>query len=117
MKVKNIHIVLIICLLLIPHGLSAKNYYISASGNDTNDGSIENPWLTLEKLSAAAANDKNGGFIQPGDSILFRSGDTFVGRLMIQRSGSEDKPIVISSYGQGERPSFRVPGILKRETL
>ncbi len=104
MKITKIHIVLLICWLLIPSGLFARNYYISATGNDTNDGSIEYPWLTLAKVSAAAANDNNGGFIQPGDSILFRAGDTFVGRLMIQRSGAANNPIVISSYGQGEKP-------------
>ncbi len=104
MKTAKTYIVLILCWLLIPSGLFARNYYISSSGNDSNDGSIEHPWLTLEKVSAAAANDNNGGYIQPGDSILFRAGDTFVGRLMIQRSGAANIPIVISSYGSGEKP-------------
>jgi len=99
--------------LLLPYGLSAKNYYISAEGNDANDGSIDHPWNTLEKVSAATANDNNGGFIQPGDSILFRTGDTFVGRLMIQRSGVAGNPIVISSYGQGERPILSGSGTIE----
>jgi len=90
--------------MFLPFSLLAKNYYISADGNDTNDGSIENPWLTLEKVTAAAANDNNGGFIQPGDSILFGAGDTFEGQLVVNRSGTLEKPIVIASYGQGEKP-------------
>jgi hypothetical protein len=101
MKIAKIHIVLIIFLLLFPYSLSAKNYYISATGNDNNNGSIENPWLSLEKVSAALAGD---GFIQAGDSILFKSGDTFLGRLVCYRSGNAGNPIVISSYGEGEKP-------------
>ncbi|WP_430814947.1 T9SS type A sorting domain-containing protein [Carboxylicivirga sp. RSCT41] len=90
--------------LLLPTGLLAKNYYVSANGNDANDGSMDSPWLSLSKVSEAGANDKNGGFIQPGDQILFRSGDTFEGQFIINRSGTADHPIVISSYGEGEKP-------------
>lgn len=91
-------------LLFLPFSLLAKNYYVSTDGNDVKDGSIENPWLTLAKVTAAAANDNNGGFIQPGDSILFRAGDTFEGQLSFNRSGSAETPIVISSYGEGDLP-------------
>ncbi len=45
---------------LMPFGVLAKNYYISADGNDSNDGSIENPWITLAQVSEATKNDKNG---------------------------------------------------------
>ncbi|MCD6354697.1 MAG: T9SS type A sorting domain-containing protein [Prolixibacteraceae bacterium] len=90
--------------LLIPFAAFAKNYYISSKGNDANDGSIENPWFTLAKVSDAAANDNNGGFIQPGDSIFFRAGDTFEGQLIVNRSGTDENPIVISNYGEGEKP-------------
>ena len=54
---------LLLCLFL-PSGLFAKNYYISAEGNDNNNGSIETPWLSLAKVTAALATDNNGGFIQ-----------------------------------------------------
>lgn len=90
--------------MFLPFSLLAKNYHISADGNDTNDGSIENPWRSLAKVTASSANDKNGGFIQPGDSILFRAGDTFEGQLTFNRSGTVENPIVISSYGEGEKP-------------
>jgi type IX secretion system substrate protein len=90
--------------LLFPSSLLAKNYYISAEGNDADNGSLENPWLSLAKVSAAAANDKNGGFFQPGDSILFRAGDSFEGQLVCNRSGSELNPIVFGYYGEGEKP-------------
>lgn len=98
-----IKLLLLLC-LLFPGGLFAKNYYVSAEGNDANDGSIETPWLSLAKVSAAAVNDNNDGFIQPGDQVLFRAGDTFEGQLVFNRSGSAENPIVITSYGEGEKP-------------
>ena len=103
---------LLILILLVPTGLFAKNYYISADGNDANDGSMENPWMTLVKVSEAAANDNNGGFIQAGDQILFRSGDTFEGQLVINRSGTADNPISISNYGEGEKPILTGSGFI-----
>ncbi|MBR8536161.1 T9SS type A sorting domain-containing protein [Carboxylicivirga sediminis] len=91
--------------LMITPGLLATNYYISADGNDNNDGLTEStPWQTLSKVSEASANDKNGGFIQAGDQILFRAGDVFEGQLVINRSGIAENPILISSYGEGEKP-------------
>jgi hypothetical protein len=100
----KIQILLLLFALLMSSAGFAKNYYISTDGNDANNGSIEHPWLTLTKVTAASANDNNGGFIQPGDSILFRAGNTFEGQLIINRSGTTEKPLVISSYGEGEKP-------------
>jgi hypothetical protein len=98
-------IILLLFILLFPVALLATNYYVSADGNDNNDGLTgSTPWLTLAKVSEAAANDKNGGFIQAGDQILFRAGDVFEGQLVINRSGTSDNPIIISSYGEGEKP-------------
>lgn len=44
--------------------------------------------------------------LNPGDSVLFRRGQSFSGRLLIQRSGITGKPIVYSSYGEGEFPEL-----------
>ena len=72
-------------------------YYISSSlGSDSNDGSIESPWETISKVNSLK--------LEPGNKVLFKKGDTFKGRLKIKDSGTEDKPIVISSYGEGEKP-------------
>jgi len=105
---------IVICALLFPGSLSAKNYYISAEGDDSNEGSISAPWKTLAQVSDAAETDANGGFLLPGDSVLFRSGDAFEGNLLFKRSGSREEPIVISSYGEGEKPilsgSGNIPG-------
>ncbi len=72
-------------------------YHFSSQGWDGNDGSIERPLQTIYRL-----NELN---LEPGDSVLFRAGDTFTGKMWldgndsgIELNGSVN-PIRISSYG------------------
>ncbi len=97
-------------ILIFPTFISgAKNYYISASGNDSSSGtSVQTPWKTLDKLHASWS------LIGAGDSILFNRGETFaptsVGsrygliRIPNRKKGTATDPIVIGAYGLGERP-------------
>ena len=79
--------------------VSAKNYYVAANGSDANTGlTTSSPWKSITKLNASFS------VIAAGDSILFRSGDTFFGAIVIGKSGASTKPIVISSYGTGAKP-------------
>ncbi len=97
MKIKNIIPLLIISLILSISSVKAATYYVSSSGNDSNNGTSQStPWQTLSKVS-------NFSF-QPGDNILFKSGDTWYGTLNISRSGSSGNPITYSSYGSGAKP-------------
>ena len=75
---------------------SSSSYFISQSGNDNNLGTISDPWKTLERVSRQTLN--------PGDSVLFNKGDRFDGHLSINGSGTETLPIVIGSYGTGNKP-------------
>lgn len=73
----------------------AAHYYISAAGNDSNDGvTTGTPWLTI-----AAANN---WFYIPGDTLSFRGGDTFTGAVLISQSGTNGSPILVNSYGTGQ---------------
>jgi hypothetical protein len=67
-------------------------YYVAANGNDTtNSGtSPQSPWLTLTKVNATLLNG--------GDTVLFRGGDTFSGKLAPARSGTASLPITFGSY-------------------
>ncbi len=77
----------------------ARNYYISASGNDANSGtSSSSPWKSISKVNSASSG------MAAGDSILFRRGDVFYGGLIINKSGSSSSPIVVSAYGTGAKP-------------
>lgn len=74
-------------------------FYLSAStGHDDNDGlSPSTAWQTLSKANSLS--------LLPGDSLLFRAGDIFPGQLSIRNeSGSEAAPILISQYGEGDKP-------------
>ena len=78
---------------------SAKNYYVAANGNNANAGTSSSaPWQTISKVNSFFTS------IVAGDSILFRRGDTFYGAIVVGKSGSSGKPIVISAYGTGNKP-------------
>jgi len=65
-------------------------YYFSVEGNDANDGSITHPLKTISFLNALT--------LKPGDSILLKGGDSFMGNIIIHTNGTKDKPVVITSY-------------------
>lgn len=83
-------------LALAAFGLQAqdKTYFVSPEGNDNADGlSVTNAWKSIDKVNASV--------FQAGDRVLFEGGATFYGNLVIKSSGSPEKPIVFSGYGQG----------------
>jgi len=85
--------------MTLPGLVGAKNYYVSAAGNDANSGlSTTAPWQTIKKVNSYFSS------MAPGDSILFRKGDTFYGAIVVNKSGTSTLPIVISAYGTGAKP-------------
>ncbi|MDD3740141.1 MAG: T9SS type A sorting domain-containing protein [Bacteroidales bacterium] len=76
--------------------VSGTNYYVSNSGNDSNDGtSVDFPWSSIEKV--------NSFNLQPGDSVFFKSGDVWRGNLKA-KSGNSGAIIYYGSYGNGNKP-------------
>ena len=69
------------------------NYFVSSSGgNDSNSGlTPEASWASLDRVNLASLN--------PGDSVQFKSGDIFYGQLIIDESGTAERPILFTSYG------------------
>lgn len=99
---KKLITILLLVFNIILDGYS-KNYYLSSSiGNDNNSEvqaqSPETPWETIDKLNNSI------DIVAPGDTILFKRGDTFTGTIKFNRSGSINKYIVISAYGSGPNP-------------
>lgn len=79
--------------------------YVAANGNDSNDGlSTAKPMRT----AAAAYKKLRDGY---PDWLLFKAGDTFRGNLgTISKSGrSSSERMLISTYGEGDRPIFLSP--------
>lgn len=77
-------------------------YYVdSVSGDDSNDGkSPESAWETIDRAMERKFN--------PGDSLLFHRGQSFEGHIVFTSSGTEDEPIILSSYGEGGLPVLTV---------
>lgn len=80
-------------------------YYVSAiDGNDGNDGLSEGKaFKTLGKINEIT--------LQPGDQVLLEKGSVFNDQaLHIKGSGSEEAPIIVSAYGEGDRPQINTNG-------
>lgn len=64
-------------------------FYVSASGNDKNDGSSPSTaWKTIAHVNTVT--------FQSGNMILFEGGQTFTGNLVVSGNG-----ITLKSYGNG----------------
>ena len=79
------------------HVIHAENYYVSPNGLDANSGT--SPQEAFQNVSALYVLE-----LIPGDSILLESSGVYQGTITINFSGSENLPIVISSYGEGAKP-------------
>lgn len=79
-------------------GLALPAYYVDAtSGNDGNDGKTPDlAWQTIGKI--------NGETFLPGESILFKRGETWRAEAALPSSGIAGKPIVFGAYGSGTAP-------------
>ncbi len=70
-------------------------YYVSADGNDENDGlSPERAWKTIDKVS----NMKES--LVPGDGVFFRRGDVFRGMI------SAAEGVAYAAFGCGDKPKI-----------
>ncbi len=94
---QNFKFFLTFIFVLVALAGSATNYYVSTSGNDSNNGTSENTaWKSIAKVNSVS--------FKPGDRILFHCGDTFTGTINVNNSGTSGSAIVYGSYGTGLKP-------------
>ena len=89
-------LVFVAVLVFATDNVSARSYYLKASGNDAASGlSIADAWKTTAKINSTDFNT--------GDSILFEGSSTFDGGIYLSEedSASIAKPLFIGSYGVG----------------
>lgn len=104
---KTISIILTLCILLTSLSITAfaagsKTYYIdSIDGNDSNSAlSPDDAVKTIYGLKFESVN--------PGDKFLFRNGGIYEETIYITGwNGTKENPIIISSYGDGEKAVLR----------
>lgn len=87
-----------IYLLFFALNIQANTFYVANSGSDSNSGTIDAPWQTINKV-----NQMMSSFL-PGTQILFKSGDIFNGSLNITVSGNTINPIYFGKYDTGIDP-------------
>ena len=80
----------------------SRTFYVSSSmGNDANDGLSENTSI----CTLSRASEIN---LLPGDKLLLKKGDVWEGQKLVpQGNGTPEFPIVISSYGSGDKPHIK----------
>jgi hypothetical protein len=84
----------LIVVLVLP--LFGVTYYVSPSGSDTDDGSIERPFKTLDKACSV---------VSAGSSIIVRGGTYSGNYCHAQAQGTADQPVILKAY-PGEIPIF-----------
>jgi hypothetical protein len=103
MRVVKVNKVRIFCLLIllisacIVEMAFGSEYFVGRNGNDTNIGSRNEPWATLEKASQAAC---------PGDTVSLLPGE-YAGILHPARSGCPGAPI---TFRAAQRQTTRLTG-------
>ena len=78
------------------------DFYVSTKGNDSNNGSKDAPFLTIEKaISAVRTMDKKG---KNGITVCIEAGEYRVSSLVFTKedSGTAECPITYRAYGDGE---------------
>lgn len=92
--------------LLESSEIKGKEYFISNSGNDSNNGlSTNNAFKTIAKIKTIN--------LKPGDKIFFERGGVWREQFDIHFSGSPNLPIIIGSYGKGAKPIITGSEIVK----
>lgn len=79
-----------------------QSFYVDCeAGSDQNSGaSVDQAWQTIAKANDAA--------LAPGQNLLFKSGCSWSGeRLDAEWDGTLSRPVYISSYGTGSKPTIK----------
>lgn len=95
-------VMFLLCLFLLLHthvnaeDSTSRVFYVAKNGNDANTGTIDKPWLTVQK----AANNA-----EPGDIIYVRDG-IYSEFVTIKNSGLKGKGFITFKAYPGEKPIF-----------
>ena len=76
---------------------SDKGIFFSSNAVDGGDGTLENPYNSLDVISLLN--------VVPGTHIYIEKNSKFFGSLsLVNIHGTEDEPVVVTSYGEGDKP-------------
>jgi hypothetical protein len=99
---------LVIWLAPIPVHADGNVYYVAKTGDDSNDGSPDSPWLTIQHAASSMV---------AGDSVLVKAG-VYNETILAEASGSgsdyityknyEDDTVIVDGEGQGSTAVFNL---------
>ena len=108
MKKLIIIFICLACLIVVEFGIQMKPvmasgniYYVAKTGNDKNNGSFANPWLTISKAAATAV---------AGDTVKVESGTYNEWVIIESHSGTASDPITFEAY-PGDSPIIDGTGL------
>jgi hypothetical protein len=82
--------------------IAARYHIDSQDGSDQNSGlNVTAAWQSHTKVQEVD--------LLPGDVVMFKCGSEFSGPIHITESGTEEKPIILTAYGEGDAPKFTNP--------
>lgn len=83
--------------------VTGTKYYVSASGNDTNDGkSPDTPWRTIERVNKANLKASDGVFFKRGESFRTVESLNTVTGVTYSAYGDGAKPMIVASVDGGD---------------
>ncbi len=85
---KSLRLLVVSAALTGSGGLFAADYYVSASGNDSNSGTLASPYQTIQKAANVAV---------AGDTVFIRAG-TYRETVTPSQSGTAGNPITFTAY-------------------
>jgi hypothetical protein len=100
---------------IAPTTSHAATYYVDNTVTDTNTASAIPDCTNYNVSSYSCGSGSDSTFatiadintfssLQPGDSVLFRRGQTWREQLTVPASGEEGSPITFGAFGEGEKP-------------
>ena len=96
-------IICIFIILFFSTGSYSKTYYFSSTDGNDSYSAIQaqnsaTPWKSIDQLN------RSMNLLTAGDFILFKCGDTFIGQIILTRSGTSAARITFDAYGTGKAP-------------
>jgi len=97
--------IVLILLTLLPVTSFGATYYVSKSGNNTNPGTLSQPWATIQKAAS---------ILVAGDTVYVRGG-IYYEQVTPANSGTDDSKITYAAY-LGEVPIIDGTGVSPKNT-
>jgi hypothetical protein len=83
-------------------------YYLDSNAPNGGNGSIESPFNSLNEISNLN--------LSGGDRILLKRNSVFYETLEVNDSGTEGNPIIVESYGIGQKPIISAGKLITKDS-